>query len=163
MIFLSVSPSSSATGPGSWGGSVSDGDGDGGGILRSKLLGSGGKITPEFGSCGMTVCICGAGVLRVRGGVVGGGGAVNEGEGRGRGEKNPGGGIPGGMAGKLMTEGSGGKGGANLGMGERGTGAIENREFVGRGGIVCGRRLISAGVSSINPTEPGRFFDEFPP
>ncbi len=67
------------------------------------------------------------------------------------------------MAGKLMTEGSGGKGGANLGMGERGTGAIENRELAGRGGIVCGRRLISAGVSSINPTEPGRFFDEFPP
>jgi hypothetical protein len=83
---------------------------------------------------------------------------MGEGEG-----KESWGGIPGGMAGKLMTEGSGGKGGANLGMGERGTGAIENRELAGRGGIVCGRRLISAGVSSINPTEPGRFFDEFPP
>lgn len=164
MIFLSVSASSSEASPGIWGGSVSDGDGGGGGIIGSKLPGSGGKITPEFGCCGMTVCMLGAGVLRFGGGVWGGGGSVSEGDGRGRGEKNPGGGIPGGIAGKLMIEGSGGgRGGANLGMGERGTGAIENREFAGRGGIVWGRRWISAGVSSINPTEPGRFFDEFPP
>ena len=109
MIFFSVSPLFGNL-PGSWGDSVSDGDGGGGGILRSKLPGSGGKITPEFGTCGMIVCIFGAGVSRVRDGVFGGGGAVNEGDGGGRGEKNPGGGIPGGKAGKLITEGSGGRG-----------------------------------------------------
>jgi hypothetical protein len=61
----------------------------------------------------MTICGCCGGVLRVGDGV-GGGGAVKEGDGRGRRAKNSGGGIPGGIAGKLMTEGSGGKGGANL-------------------------------------------------
>jgi len=110
------------------------------------------------------------GVLTVGDGVLGGGGAVGavkggRGEG-GRGEKNPGGGIPGGMAGKLMVSGAGGKGGANLGAGRRGTGAIENgvnRVLDDFGGMVCGRRPASAGVSSIKPTEPGIFFEEFPP
>jgi hypothetical protein len=139
--------------------SPSDGDGGGGGIIGSKTMSGG-----DGGCCGMIICCFCGGVLRVGDEVFGGGGAVNEGEGRGRGEKNPGGGIPGGIAGKLMTEGSGGgKGETNLELGEKGTGAIANREFVGRGGIVWGRRPISVGVSSINPTEPGPFFDEFPP
>uniref|UniRef100_UPI00403ECDC2 hypothetical protein n=1 Tax=Microcoleus sp. TaxID=44472 RepID=UPI00403ECDC2 len=76
---------------------------------------------------------------------------------------NPGGGIPGGRAGKLIVEGGGGKGGANLGEGRRGTGAIENGLLDGRGGRVCGRRPASVGVSSTKPTEPGIFFEEFPP
>ena len=70
------------------------------------------------------------------------------------------------MAGKLIVSGGGGKGGANFGAGRRGTGAIENgvnRVLDGFGGMVCGRRPASAGVSSIKPTEPGIFFEEFPP
>lgn len=167
MIFLSVSASSSEP-PGSWGVSGSDG---GGGILRSKLPGNGGKSKPLGGTGGMIVGVVGCeGVLTVGDGVLGGGGAVGavkggRGEG-GRGEKNPGGGIPGGMAGKLMVSGAGGKGGANFGAGRRGTGAIENgvnRVLDDFGGMVCGRRPASAGVSSIKPTEPGIFFEEFPP
>ena len=96
-------------------------------------------------------------------GVFSGGGVGNEGDGRGRVEKNPGGGIPGGRAGKLMVPGAGGTDGVKLDEGRRGTGAIKNGVFDGRGGMVCGRRPASAGVSSIKPTEPGRFFDEFPP
>lgn len=98
------------------------------------------------------------------GGVVGGAGAVKEGRGEGgRGEKNPGGGIPGGRAGKLSCEGAGGKGGVRLRG--RGTDAIDNDDFAfdRSGGIVCGSRPTSVGVSSTNPTEPGRFLDELPP
>lgn len=70
-----------------------------------------------------------------------------------------------------MVSGGGGKGGANFGAGRRGTGAIENGVLGGianglfdaRGGMVCGRRPASAGVSSTKPTEPGIFFEEFPP
>jgi hypothetical protein len=81
------------------------------------------------------------------------------GAGRGPGEKKPGGGIPGGKAGKSMVEGAGGKGGVGLLRG-RGTGDIENGELLkGLAGIVCGRRPISEGVSSIKPTEPGRFLE----
>ena len=96
--------------------------------------------------------------------VVGGVGGVKEGRGEGgRGEKNPGGGIPGGRAGKLIGEEAGGKGGVRLRS--RGTGAIDpgNLPFFPTAGIVCGSRPISVGVSSTNPTEPGRFFDELPP
>ncbi len=100
---------------------------------------------------------------------VGGIGGVKEGRGEGgrgeggRGEKNPGGGIPGGRAGKLICEGAGGKGGVML-RGS-GTGAIDNGDLPldFNDGIVCGSRPISVGVSSTNPTEPGRFFDELPP
>ncbi len=62
-----------------------------------------------------------------------------------------------------MAPGAGGKGGANFGAGRRGTGAIENGLFDARGGMVCGRRPASAGVSSTKPTEPGIFFEECPP
>ncbi len=62
------------------------------------------------------------GALNVGDGFFGGGGAVGAVKGGrgavGRGEKNPGGGIPGGRAGKLIAGGAGGKGGANLGEGE---------------------------------------------
>ena len=96
-------------------------------------------------------------------GVLGGAVAVEGGRGPGgRGEKNPGGGIPGGRAGRLIAPGAGGNGGAKLGEGRRGTGAIENGVFDRRGGMVCGKREASAGVSSTTPTEPDRFFDEFP-
>ncbi len=98
---------------------------------------------------GTEVCDCGAA------------GAVNGGRGGSRGAKNPGGGIPGGRAGKLT--GGGGKGGANLGEVGTGTGAIENGLLDDRGGMVCGRRPASAGVSCTNPTEPGMFFEELPP
>jgi len=63
----------------------------------------------------------------------------------------------------LIAGGAGGKGGANLGEAGKGTGAIKNGLLDGRGGMVCGRRLTSAGVSSTKPTEPGIFFEEFPP
>ena len=119
------------------------------------------------GACGMRVGVVSVGVGRVGAGVLGGGGADVAGKGGrgegGRGEKNPGGGIPGGRAGKLMAPGAGGKGGANLGDRGRGTGAIKNGVLDDRGGIVCGRRLTSAGVSSTKPTEPGIFFEEFLP
>lgn len=95
---------------------------------------------------------------------VGGVGGVKEGRGEGgRGEKNPGGGIPGGRAGRLIAVGAGGKGGVSLGG--SGTGAIDNGDLPldFNDGIVCGSRPISVGVSSTNPTEPGRFFDELPP
>lgn len=168
MIFLSVSASSSEGPPGSWGASVSDG---GGGILRSKLPGNGGKITLPGGNGGRIVGVVGEGILKVGAGVLGSGGAVGavgavkgsrEG---GRGEKNPGGGIPGGMAGKLMLGGAGGKGGANLGVRGTGTGATsENGVLEGFGGIVCGKRPAWAGVNCTKPTEPGIFlFEEFPP
>jgi hypothetical protein len=157
MIFLSVSASSSATPGGVCDGSVGDGDGGGGGIRLGSKVTSG----DDGGVSGMRVSIFG-GVLRVGDGVFGGGGAIG-GDERGRDEKNSGGGIPGGIAGRLMTESGGGKGGANLGLSGRGTGAIANRELAGRGGTVWGRRPISVGVNSINPTEPGPFFDEFPP
>ena len=115
----------------------------------------------------MVVGILRLGALRVGdGGAVGGGGAVKEGRGEvGRGEKNPGGGIPGGRAGKLISEGAGGKGGVRLRGRVRGTGAIDpgNLPFFPTAGIVCGSRPISVGVSSTNPTEPSRFFDELPP
>jgi hypothetical protein len=62
----------------------------------------------------------------------------------------------------LIVGGAGGKGGANLGEGRRGTGAIKNGLLDGRGGMVCGRRPASVGVSSTKPTEPGIFFEEFP-
>ena len=107
------------------------------------------------------------GVGRFWDGVLGGGGADNPAVGArgagGRGKKNPGGGIPGGRAGRLMAPGAGGKGGVKLGEGRSGTGAIENGVFDARGGMVCGRRPASAAVSSTKPTEPGRFFEEFPP
>lgn len=122
---------------------------------------------PPGGAGGMKVGVFREGVGRVEDGVLGGGGpdvAVNGGRGAGgRGEKNPGGGIPGGRAGRLMAPGAGGKGGAKLGDGRRGTGAIENGVLDDRGGIVCGRRATSVGVSSTRPTEPGRFFEELPP
>jgi hypothetical protein len=115
----------------------------------------------------MRIGIFGEGALRVGDGALGGGGAVGAvkgGRAGGRGEKNPGGGIPGGRAGKLIGGGAGGKSGANLGDARKGTGAtIENGVLDGRGGMVCGRRPASAGVSSTKPTEPGIFFDEFPP
>ena len=118
------------------------------------------------GAGGMKVGVF-RGVGRFWGGVLGGSGADNSSLGGrgagGRGEKNPGGGIPGGRAGRLMPPGAGGKGGVKLGDGRRGTGAIENGVFDGRGGMVCGKRPASAAVSSTKPTEPGRFFDEFPP
>lgn len=117
------------------------------------------------GAGGMKVGVF-RGVGRFGDGVLGGGGADNPAKGArgagGRGEKNPGGGIPGGWAGK-RTSGAGGKGGVKLGDGGMGTGAIENGVFEGRGGMVCGKRPASAAVSSTNPTEPGRFFEEFPP
>ena len=115
----------------------------------------------------MKVGVVWEGALTVGDGFFGGGGAVGAVKGGrgagGRGEKKPGGGIPGGRAGKLMALGAGGTDGVKLGEGRRGTGAIKNGVFDGRGGMVCGRRPASAGVSSIKPTEPGRFFDEFPP
>lgn len=99
------------------------------------------------------------------GGFLGSGGGLKEGRGEeGRGEKNPGGGIPGGRAGRLIAVvGAGGKGGVRLRG--RGTGAIDNGDFRfdRSGGILCGSRPTSAEVSSTNPTEPGRFFDELPP
>lgn len=97
------------------------------------------------------------------GGFLGSGGGVKEGRGEGGREKNPGGGIPGGRAGKLIGEGAGGKGGVMLRG--RGTGAIDNGDLIfdRSGGILCGSRPTSAEVSSTNPTEPGRFFDELPP
>lgn len=100
------------------------------------------------------------------GGVVGGAGGVKKGRGEGgRAEKNSGGGIPGGRAGKLICEGAGGNGGVRLRGRGTGTGAIDpgNLPFFPTAGIVCGSRPISVGVSSTNPTEPGRFFDELPP
>jgi hypothetical protein len=108
MILWSASGSYGST-PENRGGSVSGDDGGGGGI------GFGSKVT-NGGVSGMTVSIFGAGVLGGGDGVFSGGGVGNEGDGEGEKEKNSGGGIPGGMAGKLMTEGSGGKGGANLGV-----------------------------------------------
>ena len=118
------------------------------------------------GAGGMKVGVF-RGVGRFGDGVLGGGGADNPAGGaRGagsRGAKNPGGGIPGGRAGRLMAPGAGGKGGVKLGEGKSGTGAIENGVFDARGGMVCGKRPASAAVSSTKPTEPGRFFDEFPP
>ena len=66
----------------------------------------------------------------------------------------------------MIAGGAGGKGGANLGEAGKGTGAIENgvnRVLDGFGGMVCGRRPASVGVSSTKPTEPGIFFEEFPP
>jgi hypothetical protein len=112
----------------------------------------------------MTVGVVGEGVLRFGTEACGWGGvgAVNGGRGGSRGAKNPGGGIPGGRAGKL-TVGGGGKGGANLGEVGTGTGAIENGVLDDRGGMVCGKRPASAAVSCTNPTEPGMFFEEFPP
>lgn len=119
---------------------------------------------PPSGAGGTKVGVFRDGVGRVEDGVLGGAVAVNGGRGAGgRGEKNPGGGIPGGRAGRLMAPGAGGKGGAKLGDGRRGTGAIENGVLDARGGIVCGRRAASVGVSSTRPTEPGRFFEELPP
>ena len=139
--------------------------------MRSKLPGNGGKIKLPGGSGGRTVGVVGKGLLRVGAGVWKGGGAVGavgavkgpkEG---GRGEKNPGGGIPGGRAGKLMVGGAGGKGGANLGEGGTGTRATsENGAVGGFGGIVCGKRPAWARVNCTKPTEPGIFlFEEFPP
>ncbi len=130
-------------------------------------MGGGGKGSLEFGDGLKSRGFGEGGVLRLGDGGFGGGAAVGAGEGgrggSGRGEKNPGGGIPGGRAGKLIVGGAGGKGAANLGEGRRGTGAIENGLLDGRGGMVCGRRPASAGVSSTKPTEPGIFFEEFPP
>jgi len=136
--------------------------------LRSKLPGNGGKITLPGGSGGRIVGVVGKGLLRVGAGVVGGGGAVGAVKGPkegGRGEKNPGGGIPGGRAGKLMVGGAGGKGGAKLAERGTGTGATSEKGAVGGfGGIVCGKRPAWAGVNCTKPTEPGIFlFEEFPP
>ena len=158
MVLLSVSASSSEGPPGSWGCPVNE-DG-GGGILRSKLPGNGGKIGMlPGGAGGMKVGVFRDGARRFWDGVLEGAVAVKG----GRGEKNPGGGIPGGRAGRLMAPGAGGKGGAKLGDGRRGTGAIENGVLDDRGGMVCGRRAASVGVSSTKPTEPDRFFEELPP
>lgn len=98
-------------------------------------------------------------------GALGGMGGVKAGRGDGgAGAKNPGGGIPGGRAGKLIGLGAGGKGGVMLRG--RGTGATRDNGALAldrSGGMVCGSRPTSAGVSSTNPTEPGKFFDELPP
>lgn len=127
---------------------------------------------PPPGGGGRKVGVFRGGAGKFCDGVLGGGraevavsgarGGGRKGGGR-KGGKNPGGGIPGGRAGKLTAPGARGKDGAKLGGGRRGTGAIENGVLDARGGIVCGRRATSAGVSCIKPTEPGRFFDELPP
>ncbi|TAD83046.1 MAG: hypothetical protein EAZ78_14865 [Oscillatoriales cyanobacterium] len=120
-----------------------------------------------LGGCGgmMATGVLGAGFLMVGDEAVGGMGGVKEGRGDGgAGAKNPGGGIPGGRAGKLMGFGAGGKGGVMLRG--KGTGATrENGVFAldASGGMLWGSRPTSAGVSSTNPTEPGKFFDELPP
>lgn len=127
-------------------------------MLRSKSLGSGG-ITKLGGCCKTTAGGFGGGLLGIAAWGVGGSGVLKLGAGRGPGEKKPGGGIPGGRAGKSIVGGAGGKGGVKLVRG-RGIGANENGELLeGLAGIVCGRRPASAGVSSIVPTEPGRFFE----
>jgi hypothetical protein len=104
--------------------------------------------------------------LGVGDGGFGDGEAVGAGEGGiggggGKGEENTGEGIPAGGAGKSIVGSV--RGAANLGEVRRGTRAIENGLLEGRGGKVCGRRPASAGVSSTKPTEPGIFFEEFPP
>lgn len=144
-----------------WGGSDGNGIGGGGGgncwVLRGSIVGDG---------CGrgVSACCLWEGVVAVGdGGVLGIVGGVKEGRGEGGREKNPGGGIPGGRAGKLIAVGAGGKGG--VGLRGRGTGAIDNGDLIfdRTEGILCGSRPTSAEVSSTNPTEPGRFFDELPP
>jgi hypothetical protein len=156
---------------GTTGGSVcccDGGSGSGGGERGSKLN-DGSKDSREFGG-GLTARGFGEAGLGVGDGGFGDGEAVGGGEGGigggeggigGKGEENSGEGIPAGGAGKSIVGSV--RGAANLGEVRRGTRAIENGLLEGRGGKVCGRRPASAGVSSTKPTEPGIFFEEFPP
>ena len=150
---------------GNTGSSVSGCDGDGDGGEGGYELRGGGKRSLESGR-GLTARGFGEAGLGVGDGGFGDGEAVGAGEGGrggrgGKGEENPGEGIPAGGAGKSIVGSAGGA--ANLGEVRSGTGAIENGLLDRRGGMVCGRRPASAGVSSTKPTEPGIFFEEFPP